>query len=281
MNSSNLGFFTVSKSNALYFPESMSNDLIIATRENTQNILFGLVDSPSVMKITNSNVSVGGSFDAKMIAVGGQIIGTGTNVVFSPISTGWSITDQADPAMGIGLGPQRVQLANSFLQWQNTTFMPVTENQSFSSNSIANIGFQYNTLSSYIPEQTFLRGNISIIGKQLSQDFILSKDSDKYMLTGPAGIFTLGFDLIETNLNLTNHDYNENIILRCYYNKKTENNNATQGYYPLKGSQFITVMLPSSTQFYIQFNHNDNPNTTTFELKTSCILRITRLTVIE
>jgi hypothetical protein len=278
MNSSNLGFFTVSKSNALYFPESMSNDLIIATKETTQNILFGLVDSPSIMTISNSNVSIGGSFDAQMIAVGGQIIGTGTNVIFSPVSTGWTITDQADPAMGIGLGPQRVQLANSFLQWQNTTFMPVTENQPFNSNSIDNIGFQYNTLSSSIPQETFLRGNISIIGKQISQDFVLSEDSYKYMLTGPAGIFTLGFDFIQTSLN--NNDYDEDLILRCYYNKKTQNINATQGYYPLKGSQFITVMLPSSTQFNIQFNHNDNPNKS-FILDSSCILRITRLTVIE
>jgi hypothetical protein len=270
----NSAFLTVAKSNAAYFPESQSNDLVIGAVDDTQKILVGIADNPSIMKISNSNISIGGSFTAEMIAVGGQIIGTGTTVVFSPISTGWAFSDDTDPSMGIGIGNQRVQFQNSFPQWSNTTTMYVSENQSYNSNTIGTtLGFQYNNMD--IQEYTYTRDSVSIFGKQISQDFVLSSSSDKFLMTGPAGLFSIGFDFVSTNTIA----YDESLVFRCYFNKKTDNI-IFQNYYSIKGSQFINVMLPSYTQLVLRFFPEDNVGKS-FILDTSTKLRITRSTIIE
>lgn len=271
-NNLNKAFLTIAKSNASYFPEAQRNDIVIGGQNDTQKILFGIAQNPSIMQISNSNIAIGGSFTAEMIAVGGQMIGTGTNVVFSPISTGWSIMDKEDPVVGIGFGPQRVQITNSLLQWQNTTTMAVIENQIFNSNSVKNILFQYDGLD--IQEATFTKNNVSIYGKQVSQDIALASSTDTFILTGPSGMFTLGFDKVCTDI-----DFDESITFRCYYNKKTDNDILSY-YYTVKGSQFINVMLPSFTQLVIKFYPSDNVGKS-FNLNVSSIFRLTRLSLIE
>jgi hypothetical protein len=286
LNANSSAFFTVSKSNSSYFPDSGSNDLIIGIQDNTQNILFGIESNTSILKISNSNVTIGGSLITEMIAVSGQIIGTGTNVVFSPISTGFGLTNPTDLSMGIGLGPQRVQIQNSFIQWPNSTTMPVLESQSYNSNT-ANILFQYdnildasNNSNNPVPEQTFSQTTISITGKQISQDFVLSNGKNKFYLTAPSGMFSLGFD----SINTLNKEYDETIVFRCYYNKKTQQDNIPQGYYYIKGSQFINAMFPKYSRIYLIYDPIDNPSKS-FTLDgsqySSTKFRITRLSVIE
>jgi hypothetical protein len=271
-NLQNAAFVTIAKSNSTLFPESLSNDLLIGTLSNSQRILFGTAENPSLMTIASSNVKIGGSFAAEMIAIGGQIIGTGTELVFSPISTGWAITDNADKSIGIGLGPQRIQFTNSFLQWSHTTTMPVTENQPFNT-TITNVGFQYQNLD--LDETTFSKASVSILGKQISQDFALDNNSTKFVLTGPSGVFTIGFDQVTTLVK----DYDETIKFRLYYNKRTDLNNF-ENYFVLNGSQFVTVMLPNYCQLIVKYDPSDNPSKS-FTLNTSTVLRMTRLTVIE
>jgi hypothetical protein len=297
LNANSSAFFTVSKSNSSYFPDSGSNDLIIGIQDNTQNILFGIESNTSILKISNSNVTIGGSLITEMIAVSGQIIGTGTNVVFSPISSGWTNineTEPTDPTIGIGIGEHLLQVQNSFVQWPNSTTMLAHENQNYTSNAgVQNVSFQYT--NSTFPESNFSHASISITGKQISQDFALSKElsstdyKNKFFLTAPNGLFSIGFETIKTKNttntippNTTINEYDESIVFRCYYNKQTVQNNSRHGYYYIKGSQFINIILPQYSQINLEYWPVDNPNNSniSIELDTTTKFRITRLSIL-
>lgn len=267
-------FITVAKSNASYFPESSSNDLLIGTFNDTQRILLGPANYPSLMQISNSNVTIGGMFEADMVAVGGQIIGTGSEVIFSPINPNWQIIDQTE-GTGIGIGQQRVHLNNAFLQWGNTTIMELNDNQQFSSSSSPHdLTFTYNNLTN-VDETTHSKSYVNVTGKIISSDFVISNDSKLFLLAGPTGLFTFGFDNISSDLG----ESDESLVFRCYYNKKTITT-TPQNYYLLKGSQFVTALLPSYSTLIIKFYTEDNPGKS-FTLTPGLIFRITRLSVIE
>lgn len=264
-------FMTVAKSNFSFFPETASNDLLLGVHTNSQRILFGVADSPSIMQISNSNINFNGTMQAQMMAVGGQVIGTGTNVLFSPIAPGFQIIDDNE-GTGIGIGLERIQVNAGFFQWSDTTAMNVSANQTFNSSSVFTL-FPYSDISG--SEQEFSKNAVSFTGKYISQDFALANDSQSITLTGPAGMFCFGFDsLITDQSNVV-----ENIVFRCYYNKDTFNN-AFQNYYSLNGSQFVTAKLSPYTTVAIQYVPADNIGLS-FTLDPSVTFRITRLSVIE
>jgi hypothetical protein len=265
-------FMTVAKSNLTYFPEASNNDLVIGIHQNTQRILFGVSDSPSILQISNSNIQIAGTMKAQMIAVGGQIIGTGTDVVFSPIAPGFKIIDEGE-GTGVGIGQERIQLQSGFLQWANTTTMLINPDQTIS-NSLQYLYFAYDQVSG--DEKDFTKNALAFTGKYISQDFVLINDSLSIVLTGPSGMFCLGFDFISTNLK----QFDETITFRCYYNKKTSDS-IFQNYYSIKGSQFINIMLPSYSTLQVIFNPADNPGNSLSILDSSINLRITRLSIIE
>ena len=261
------GFLSFAKSNQSFFPESLSDDIIIGIKSNTQRILFGVENAPSVMRISDSNVTIGAQLNADMIAIGGQIIGTGTNVVFSPIDPGWNIVDEQ--ATGFGIGKERFQITSGFVQWANTTIISVPPQ---TLNITSNIYFNYNDIDK--TENVFSKGSINFSGKYISPDFALRNNSFIFNLTGPGGVFTLGFDYINCNLG----QYFENLIIRCYYNKSTDYDSFTN-FYLIKGSEFVTTMFPSYSALKFVFDTTDN-NGITF-IPETMNLRITRLSVIE
>ena len=263
-------FLTVAKSNQAYFPEAMSNDLIIGTFSNSQRILFGVADNPSLMQISNSNISIGGQFKADMVAVGGQIVGTGTSVVFSPIAPGWKILDDNE-GTGIGIGLERVQVSSGFLQWANSTTCSILGGQLLS--NISNLLFDYDSVVR--DEKQFSKSAINFTGKYISQDFALQNNKHTMFLTGPGGLFTIGFDIFDCDVASNS----ENFTFRCYYNKSTDSM-GFQNYYSIKGSQFITVMLPSYGSIKFVYNPADNQGVVITPYPSN-IIRLSRISVIE
>jgi hypothetical protein len=265
------GFFTIAKSNQSYFPETQSNDVIIGIKDNQQKILFGVADAPSMMQITNSNITIGGQFKADGVAVGGQIIGTGTNVIFSSIDHGWQVTNNED--IGLGIGNNRVQINNSFLQWGNMAKLVAQCNWVYDGTTNSNIFFNYTTLTA--TEEQYQKNSINVNGKAVSFDFTLQDDEQTINLTGPGGVFTFGFDA----LNSTVSNYVENINVRCYY-RKTNMTPSFANYYMLKGSQWITTSLPHYGGLKLIYKAEDN-NGNTFTMGSNVSFSITRVSVNE
>lgn len=242
-------FMTVAKSNQALFSDTASNDLLLGVHNLGQRILLGVSNNPSVVEISSSNVNVTSSMQVQMMTVGGQMIGTGTNVVFSPIASGFT----ADNTSGVGIGSESVQ----------TTTVTPDPNHWFIATT--NVLFSYLNISGN--EQSFASGAVAFTGKYASVDYVLVNDNVSLVLTGSGGVFCFGFDSVT----------DESAVFRCYYNKSTATN-APQDYYLLRGSAFATAMLPTFTTLFLQYNTSDNGGKTF----TSCpvsTFRITRLSV--
>lgn len=265
------GFFTIARSNQSYFPETHSNDVIIGIKDMQQKILFGVADAPSVMQITNSNITIGGQFQAEAVAVGGQIIGTGTNVIFSSIDPGWQVTNNDD--VGLGIGNNRVQINNSFLQWGNMAKIAVQSNRIYGGSVNSNLLLDYNSLT--VTEQNYQKNSINFNGKPVSFDFTLQNDEHTIILTGPGGVFTFGFDA----LNTASSNWVENLQVRCYY-RKTNLTPSFANYYMLKGTQWITTSLPHYGGLKLVYKAEDN-NGNTMTMGSNVSFSITRISVNE
>lgn len=276
MSSASPAFFVAARSNQSYFGDASTNDLVIGVNSASQRILMGISDGgTSALQISESNVTINGMFQSNMLIVGGEIIGTGSTVVFSPISPGFHIIDD-DEGTGIGIGTERIQLTAGFLQWADVTPITAAAGQTFPNggSSVTYMAFPYANVAA--TEQSFSKNAISFTGKYISQDFALVNDGVSIVLTGPSGMFCIGFDFISSNIT----KFDESIVFRVYYNKSTTTT-YLQNYYSLSGSQFINVMLPSYTTLMIQFLTQDNQDASTFVLDPNCVFRMTRMSVIE
>jgi hypothetical protein len=271
MNVSAPMFITMAKSNQSFFPESASNDVVIGVREEQQTILFGVADSPSVVRISNSNMLVNGPIQTDNMAVGGQIVGTGSQVLFSAIDPGWQVLNNDDS--GIGIGVQRVQVNSGFLNWGNVCQVNI-ESGVFSASGSNDVLLGYPAITT--TEQSYSKNNVSFDGKPLTGDIVIGNDNKTINIVGPGGAFSFGFHVLNTSAG---GSFDENVVFRCYY-RKSSTMSTFANYYLLKGTQWITTSLPSYGGLRIVYDPADNGNAP-LELTSGTIFMINRLSVTE
>ena len=271
MNVSAPMFITMAKSNQSFFPESSSNDVVIGVRDNQQTILFGVADSPSVVRISNSNMLVSGRMQTDNMAVGGQIVGTGSKVLFSAIDPGWQVSNDEDS--GIGIGVQRVQVNAGFFNWGNVCQVNIASGV-FSLVGGNDLPLGYSGLTS--TEQSYSKNNVSFDGKPLTGDIVISNDNKTINVVGPGGAFSFGFHIINTSAG---GSFDENVVFRCYY-RKSSTMSTFANYYLLKGTQWVTTSLPSYGGLRLVYHPADNGGAT-LQLTSGTIFMINRISVAE
>lgn len=271
MNTSAPMFVTVSKSNQSFFPESMSNDVVIGVKDQDQRILFGVKDSTSVLRVSSSNVLVNGRIESENVGVGGQIVGTGSKVIFSAIDPGWQVLN--DDETGIGIGLQRVQVNAGFLNWGNLTQLNIAYGGNYNVNGENPILLDYSNIPN--TAKAYSKNNVSFTGKPISADFAVASDDTTLNMTGPGGVFSFGFH----SINTANGTYDENVILRVYYRKSNVFSTFPK-YYLLQGSQWMTTSLPSYGGLRIVYHPADNGGNA-LQVQSGTIFMINRLSIAE